>query len=561
MMKSAEEEIRFLLDQVASGAMEAADAVKSLDVSRLAGILHPIINVSSVQGMPKWTGGITGAAGAATGRAYFSAAALLLARKLAGQRGEPGRSSPCILVLPSTFAGDVSAIAAAAGVLSAQGGYAAHASVVARQYGTVSVVAPDMTITGTKAVLGNLVFSEGDPITLDAPYKGEPSVYRGAAELTEPNIKDSGLFEFLEMARTYINDFRIRANAETPAQAERALSFGADGIGLCRTEHMFFQPDRINIFRELLLSEGAEARQQALEKLRVLQRDDFSRLFKIMAGKPVTIRLLDAPLHEFMPRNGDELAGYVNRGPAASPAAVLARIEALKECNPMLGHRGCRIAVSYPEIYAMQVLAIFEAVYTLGAAENLDIYPEIMVPLIMNASEMKLIAYGKKVTGAEYAGIVDIEEALRDKLKVRPVPYKIGAMIELPAAALGAGEIAGYAGFFSFGANDLTQTTLGLSRDDAAGFLPAYTRRDLLEGNPFKVLDKSVKELITLALDRGRLTRPDLAAGVCGEQGADPATIRFCMEAGMDYVSCSPYAIPAAILAAAQAALDRGSVL
>jgi pyruvate,orthophosphate dikinase len=492
------------------------------------------------------------------GRAYFSADTLLAARKLAGLRGEAAsdRRSGGILVLPSAFAGDVKAIEAAAGVLTAQGGYAAHASVVARQYGTVSLVAPEMIITGTKAVLGSLVFNEGDPITLDAPYDGEPAVYQGAAEITEPDIAASGLFEFIAMAKGLIKHFQIRANAETPADAERALSFGADGIGLCRTEHMFFQPDRINTFRDLILSESTESRQQALEKLRVMQRDDFYRIFKIMAGKAVTIRLLDAPLHEFMPRNADELAGYMDHIAASAETLrtkdeILARIEALKEWNPMLGHRGCRIAVSYPEIYAMQVSAIFEAVHTLrsdpGSAENPDVRPEIMVPLIMNASELKLIAYGKRVTGAEYAGIADM---------AGPAPYKIGAMIELPAAALGAGDIATYAQFFSFGANDLTQTALGLSRDDAAGFLPAYTRYDLLPGNPFRVLDERVKELIVLALDRGRLTRPDLVCGFCGEQGADPATIRFCMEAGIDYVSCSPYAAPAAILAAAQVELD-----
>ncbi|GHV75737.1 hypothetical protein AGMMS49942_05580 [Spirochaetia bacterium] len=535
--KSAEEEIRFLLDQVKQGRIDAAHAVKALDISRLDEILHRLIKAPSVEGLPKWTGGISGAPGAAVGRAYFSADALLLARK----RGEA-----CILVLPSAFAGDVKAIEAAAGVLTAQGGYAAHASVVARQYGTVSLVAPELTITGTKAVLGSLVFCEGESITLDAPYDGEPSVYRGAAELTEPDIAESSLFEFIALAKGIIKQFQVRANAETPTDAERALSFGADGIGLCRTEHMFFQPGRINTFREMILSEGAEARQQALEKLRIMQRDDFYRIFKIMAGKAVTIRLLDAPLHEFMPNTGDELTSYMDHlsasaGAPISPATVLARIEALKECNPMLGHRGCRIAVSYPEIYAMQVSAIFEAAHAL-------VHPEIMVPLIMNAAEMKLIAYGKRVTGAEYAGIADM---------AGPLPYKIGAMIELPAAALGAGEIARYAQFFSFGTNDLTQTTLGLSRDDAAGFLPAYTRYDLLPDNPFRVLDRGVKELIALAVDRGRLARPDLVCGLCGEQGADPAAIRFCMEVGIDYVSCSPYAVPKAILAAAQAELDR----
>ena len=364
--KSAEEEIRFLLDQVKHGLLDEAQAVKALDLSRLSEILHPVINASSVAGLPKWTGGISGAPGAAVGRAYLSAVALLEAEKFARQQGD--RRSACILVLPSSFAGDVKSIEAAAGVLTAQGGYAAHASVVARQYGKVSLVAPEMIITGKKAVLGDLVFGEGDPITLDLPYCGAPSVYQGAAELAEPDIAESGLLDFIAMAKGLIQDFQVRANAETPADAERALYFGADGIGLCRTEHMFFNPDRINTFRELILSESAGVRKEALEKLRVMQRDDFYHIFKIMAGKHVTIRLLDAPLHEFMPRRGEDLEAYMDHISASAPVsreAVLARIEALREWNPMLGHRGCRIALSYPEIYAMQVSAIFEAVYKL----------------------------------------------------------------------------------------------------------------------------------------------------------------------------------------------------
>ncbi len=553
--------------------MDAAGAVKALDLSRLNEILHPRINaqsmtcnevsratcnevsratcneVSRAEGLPKWTGGISGAPGAAAGRVYFSADALLEAKALARQRGEDTR---CILVLPAAFAGDVKGIEAAAGVLTAQGGYAAHASVVARQYGKVSLVAPEISITDKTAILGSLSFSEGDPITLDVPYDAESSVYQGIAEISEPNITGSALLDFIALAKGLTKNFQIRANAETPEDAEKALSLGAEGIGLCRTEHMFFKPERINTFRELILSESGGARDKALEKLRAMQGDDFYRIFKIMAGKHVTIRLLDAPLHEFMPRSDADITSYIDHISASGETVVtrdeiLARIETLRECNPMLGHRGCRIAVSYPEIYAMQVRAIFEAVHKIQD-EKLDVRPEIMVPLVMNAAELKLIAYGKRVEGAGYAGIADIEE-------FRNCP--IGAMIELPAAALGAGDIARYAQFFSFGTNDLTQTTLGLSRDDAAAFLPAYSHYDLLEGNPFRVLDERVQELIALAVDRGRLTRPDLVCGLCGEQGADPAAIRFCMDTGINYVSCSPYAVPAAILAAAQIQAEK----
>ena len=293
----------------------------------------------------------------------------------------------------------------------------------------------------------------------------------------------------------------------------------------------------------------------------LINREDFYGIMNVMAGKEVTIRLLDSPLHEFMPHNDDELAAYIDhvaRTKKAKPskADILAQIDALHEFNPMLGHRGCRIAVSYPEIYAMQVKAIFEAAYKLRA-EKIDARPEIMVPIVMNASELKLIAYGKKIEGSSYTGIVDIEEALRKEKKAKEVEYQIGTMIELPAAALGAGEIAKYGRFFSFGTNDLTQTTLGISRDDFTAFMPDYTLFDLIQGNPFSTLDPRVKELIALATDRGRLTRPDLVCGLCGEHGANPANVRFCMDAGLNYVSCSPYSVPIALLGIAQAELAR----
>jgi len=338
-----------------------------------------------------------------------------------------------------------------------------------------------------------------------------------------------------------------------------ALSFGADGVGLCRTEHMFLKAERIHMFREMLLSANPKEREKSLAKLQVMQRDDFYGILKVMAGKEVTIRLLDSPLHEFMPHNDDELMSYLayvekTKKQKPNKAEVLAQIESLHEFNPMLGHRGCRIAVSYPEIYAMQVKAIFEAAYKLRE-EGIDAQPEIMVPIVMNASELKLIAYGKKIEGANYKGIVDIEEELRKEKNAKSVSYKIGTMIELPAAALGAGEIAKYGSFFSYGTNDLTQTTLGVSRDDFTAFMPDYTLFDLIQGNPFSTLDSRVKELIAIATARGRLTRPDLVCGLCGEHGANPANVRFCMEAGLDYVSCSPYSIPIALLAVAQVEL------
>jgi pyruvate,orthophosphate dikinase len=559
--KSTQADIKLLLDLAKRKIIDSKHVVKAIDPLRLNEILHPVINPSSVKGLKTWKGGIAGAPGAAIGRVYFSTDSLLEARKTAAQQGEDDR---CILVADSSFAEDVKAIEVSTGVLTAEGGYSAHASVVARQYGKVSLVSPALKIKGNKATLGDFSFSEGEYLTINVPFYGESFVYEGVAELIEPDPKESGLLDFIELSKTFLKSFHVRCNADNPRDAALALSFGADGVGLCRTEHMFFKEDRINVFRDMLLSDDKKERQKVLNKLQVMQREDFYGIMKVMDGKEVTIRLLDSPLHEFMPHNSDELNGYIEhvaktKNTKPSKAEITARIDALHEFNPMLGHRGCRIAVSYPEIYAMQVRAIFEAAYKLRS-EKVDVHPEIMVPIVMNMSELKLIAYGKKIEGSNYLGIVDIEEALRKDLKAKEVDYTIGTMIELPAAALGAGEIARYGRFFSFGTNDLTQTTLGISRDDFTAFMPDYTLFDLIDGNPFSTLDSRVKELIALATERGRLTRPDLVCGLCGEHGANPANVRFCMDSGLNYVSCSPYSVPIALLAVAQAEIDKTEV-
>jgi len=556
--KSTQSDLKLLLDLQKRKIVDAAYVVKAIDPLRLNEILHPVINPASVKGFKSWKGGIAGAPGAAIGRVYFSTDALLEAKKAATQQGN---KDSFILCLESSFAEDVKAIEVSAGVLTAEGGYSAHASVVARQYGKVSLVSPELKIKGTKATLGDFSFSEGNYITIDVPFYGESKVYLGTAELIEPDPQGSGLLDFIDLSKGFLKEFHVRCNADTPRDAKLALEFGADGVGLCRTEHMFFKADRINVFRDMLMSDDKKERQKVLNKLQIMQREDFYGIMKVMAGKEVTIRLLDSPLHEFMPHNPDEIQGYIDHvtkttGSKPSKADIAARIDSLHEFNPMLGHRGCRIAVSYPEIYAMQVKAIFEATYKLRS-EKIDARPEIMVPIIMNAAELKLIAYGKKIEGSNYLGIVDIEENLRKLLKAREVEYKIGTMIELPAAALGAGEIARYGRFFSFGTNDLTQTTLGISRDDFTAFMPDYTLFDLINGNPFSTLDPRVKELIALATDRGRLTRPDLVCGLCGEHGANPANVRFCMDAGLNYVSCSPYSVPIALLAVAQAEISK----
>jgi pyruvate,orthophosphate dikinase len=556
--KSAQADIRLLLDLAARKVVDKACLIKAVEPLRLNEILHPVIDPAAAGGLKSWKGGIAGAPCAAIGRAYFSTDSLLEAHRLALQKELDARF---ILVLVSSFAEDVKAIELSAAVLTAEGGYAAHASVIARQYGKASLAARELKIRGKKAVLGDLSFSEGDYLTIDVPFYGQSTVYQGAAKLIEPDPKESGLLELTAAAKGFLKKFQVRANAETARDAALALSFGAEGIGLCRTEHMFFKAERINVFRELLLSDSGEERAGALDKLLPMQREDFYQILKAAAGKKTAVRLLDAPLHEFMPRGDEELEAYLEyagRGKKKKPSRqeIRARIDGLREFNPMLGRRGCRTAVSYPEIYAMQVRAVFEAAYKLRS-EKADVRLEIMVPFVMNAAELKLTAYGKKIEGAGYQGIADIEESLRAERKAPALNYSIGAMVELPAAALGAAEIARYAGFFSFGTNDLTQTVLGISRDDFTAFMPDYTRFDLIMGNPFSTLDPRVKELIELAVERGRLTRPDLVCGLCGEHGANPDNVRFCMDAGLDYISCSPYSVPIAILAAAREEIAR----
>jgi len=558
--KSTQADLKLLLDLNTRKVVSDEFVVQSIAPGRLNEILHPIVDLSSVKKLPGVSGGIAGAPGAAIGRVFFSTEALLDAYREAQQKSQDKR---LILVMPATYAEDVKAIEVSQGVLSSEGGFSAHASVVSRQYGKVSMVKTEMRIRGKKASIGDLSFSEGDYITINVPYYGQPQIWLGKADLIEPNPEDSGLLEFIEIAKKKMRHFHVRANADSPRDAALARLFGAEGIGLCRTEHMFFNEKRINVFREMIVADTVEDRQKALEKLKPMQRDDFYGLFKTMAGKEVTIRLLDPPLHEFLPHNAAEMDAFIahldarKSGKKLTRAEIQARCDSLAEENPMLGHRGCRLGVSYPEIYEMQVKAIFEAAYKLQK-EKVDVRPEVMIPIVMNAAELKLILFGKNIEGKHYRGLVEIEEEVRKELGARPLRYKIGTMIELPAAALGAGEIARYSEFFSFGTNDLTQTTLGISRDDFNSFMPDYSQYDLIEGNPFSLLTQPVKDLVAMAAKRGHLTRPGLVTGLCGEHGANPDNIRFCMAAGLDYVSCSPYQVPLSITAVAQAEIEKG---
>ncbi|MBP7602948.1 MAG: pyruvate, phosphate dikinase [Spirochaetes bacterium] len=550
--KSTQAHIKTLLDLCKRKSVSEEYVVTNIKPAQLNELLHPVIDPRTVGGVKTIKGGISGSTGAAIGRVFFSTPKLLEEYKKAIMHGG---DTNMILVMPASYAEDVKAIEVARGVITSEGGFSSHAPVVARSLGKVAMVQPEMKIRGTSFTLAGKTVSEGDYVSINVPYYEPPTIYLGKVGLIEPNVKENGLLDFLKIVENFIDDFNVRANADQGRDAKLAREFNAAGIGLCRTEHMFFNEKRIMKFREMILADSEEERRKTLEALRPMQRSDFYDLFKTMVGYPVTIRLLDAPLHEFLPRTDESMKEFIRymqgRKKGARPAEIIARCEELSEMNPMLGHRGCRVAITYPEIYEMQCRAIFEAACMLRK-EGVKVEPEIMIPIVMTEHELKFIKNGKKIEGKVVKGIRDIRDEVVQEYGVRDLEYSVGTMIELPAAALGAGSIAQYAEFFSFGTNDLTQTTYGLSRDDINSFFPSYSLYDLIRNNPFQVLGEQVKELIEVAALRGRLTRPDIKMGLCGEHGADPENIAFCINVGLNYVSCNPYSIPLAKLAVAQ---------
>jgi pyruvate,orthophosphate dikinase len=560
MTKSTQAELKSLLYLLSKKIVDEKYVINKIQPHQVSDILHPIINPNSIKKFKSIDNGIAGAPGAAIGKVIFNTEDLLEAHKKAVSQEH---DKHFILCLPATYAGDVKAIEVATGVLSSEGGYSAHASVVARQYGKVSLVNPDIVIDTKKKqfTINGITVKEGDYITLDVPYYGTPRILLGKADLIEPDPNKSGLMDLINIINKYVTTFKVLGNGDTPKDAATIKLFGGEGIGLCRTEHMFFAEERINIFREMIISNDIKDRIKALAKLGKFQTKDFYEIFKTMHPYPVTIRLLDAPLHEFLPHDDDEMnifMEYIKKiNPSITKAEVSLKCQSISEINPMLGHRGCRIAVSYPEIYEMQVQAIFEAAYKLKE-EGIDVEPEIMIPIVMNQEEVKFIKFGKKIEGKFIKGIQQVEQETREKLQIKSqINYKVGTMIELPSAVLVSDEIAKYAEFFSFGTNDLTQTTHGLSRDDFNSFMPDYSEFDLINSNPFKVLTEPVKELIAISCERGRMTRPDLKIGLCGEQGAEPKNLKFLKEVGVDYISCSSFSIPIAKLKIAQMELEN----
>jgi pyruvate, orthophosphate dikinase len=533
--RTAQAALKIAVSMVEQGVIDREEAVRRIEPASLDQLLHPMLDPKAkttvlAQGLPA-------SPGAASGKVAFSANE---AEALA-VRGEA-----VILVRIETSPEDIHGMHAARGVLTTRGGMTSHAAVVARGMGRPCVAgAGEIRVdyaARTMAARTTLV-KAGEIITIDGST-GEVMV--GEVPTIQPEL--SGDFATLMGWADAIRRMKVRANAETTADARTARRFGAEGIGLSRTEHMFFEADRIGAMRRVIMAEDETGRRAGLAELLPIQREDFAEIFRIMKGLPVTIRLLDPPLHEFLPKTEGEFAEMA-RLTGKDVAAIRHRAVVLHETNPMLGHRGCRLGITYPEIYEMQAAAIFEAAVTVAKEVGEAVEPEIMVPLIATKKEFDILKamidrVGKEVM--ERAGVT--------------VSYLVGTMIELPRAALLAGEIAETAEFFSFGTNDLTQTVFGLSRDDAATFIGVYQRLGIFEHDPFVTLDVTgVGELVRVAVERGRVTRPGLKLGICGEHGGDPASIAFCQAVGLDYVSCSPYRVPIARLAAAQAVLSGES--
>ena len=536
--RSARASVKIAVDMVGEGLLHPDEAILRVEPRRLDELLFPTLDPRSKA--VAVARGIGASPGAVSGAAMFSAEDA----ELAAARGEH-----VILVRTETSPEDLHGMKAARGILTARGGATSHAAVVARGMGRPCVAgcsalhidhtAKQMTAHGRDGRISASV-RQGDPITIDG---SSGNVYVGTVETVAADLGPEmrTLLGWTER----VSRMRVRANADTPEQADQALSFGAHGIGLCRTEHMFFDERRIAAMREMILARDTPARERALAKLLPFQVEDFTGLFRVMRGRPVNIRLLDPPLHEFLPQDERQITELANTM-GVSRAELQRKINELFEFNPMLGHRGVRLAITFPEIPAMQVRAILEAACTVQL-EGAEVLPEIMIPLAFSGAELRAMR-------------VIVDEVAKEVFARRgtSVRFKFGTMIELPRAAIIADQLAGEAEFFSFGTNDLTQTTLGVSRDDAGSFLPVYVERRLLPDDPFITLDtEGVGELMRISVEKGRVARPEISLGVCGEHGGDPASIEFCENIGLSYVSCSPFRVPIARVAAAQASLRR----
>ncbi len=532
--RTAAAALKIAVDLVAEGKISKEDALLQVDPKQLDALLHPTFNADALKKATVLCKGLPASPGAGAGKVYFTAEEAVAA----AQKGEK-----VILVRQETSPEDIEGMNAAQGIMTARGGMTSHAAVVARGMGRCCVAGVDAIKVNEAEktfTCGDKVFKEGDVISLDG---STGNVYEGAIETQEANI--SGDFEKFMTWADEARTLQVRTNADTPRDAKQAAAFGAEGIGLCRTEHMFFEESRIAAVREMIVSKTVEQRERALAKILPMQQGDFEELYRALEGHPVVIRFLDPPLHEFVPQNDDDIKALADEM-GLTFEELKATCDGLKEFNPMLGHRGCRLAVTYPEIAKMQTTAVIQAALKVNS-EGMAVTPEIMIPLVGDVNELK---YVKKIVCKTADEI--IANAGSD------LKYKVGTMIEIPRAALLADEIAKEAEFFSFGTNDLTQMTFGLSRDDAGKFLDDYYAKKIYESDPFAKLDQEgVGKLVKMAAELGRKTRPDITLGICGEHGGDPSTIEFCHNVGLNYVSCSPFRVPIARLAAAQAKIKE----
>jgi len=531
--RTAQSAVKIAVDMEREGLIDRETAVMRIEPGQIDQLLHPRFDENELKGVSAVAKGLPASPGAVSGKIYFNA----LEAEAAVKNGEKA-----ILVRETTSPEDLAGMIAAGGILTAKGGVTSHAAVVARQMGKCCVAGcSEIIVSEDKKELKtkDKVFGEGDVISLDG-YNG--NVYEGEIHTVEPNL--SGDFGVIMSWADGIRSLKIRTNADKPEDALKAIEFGAEGIGLCRTEHMFFDENRIPAIRRMIVADTESERREALDALLPYQKNDFKGIYEVMGVNPVTIRLLDPPLHEFLPHTDAEIRSLADKI-GVSYEKLLRRTEELHENNPMLGHRGCRLAISYPEIAEMQTRAIMEAAIEVSEEKGFDIVPEIMIPLTSSAKEM---AYIKDIVAQE------AEKCKAEKSS--DIKYVIGTMIETPRAALTADEIAESAEFFSFGTNDMTQMTYGFSRDDTAKIIETYIEKNIFEEDIFRSIDeKGVGKLLDIAVKLGRQTRSDLKIGICGEHGGDPRSIEFCHRLGLNYVSCSPYRVPIARIAAAQAAI------
>ena len=535
--RTAQAALKVAVDMVEEGMLTKEEAILKVEPKQLDQLLHPTFDAESLKNGKVIARGLAASPGAACGKIYFSAEDVTL-HKNAGEN--------CVLVRLETSPEDIQGMNDAEGVLTIRGGMTSHAAVVARGMGRCCVCGcGELTIdeeNKTITTKEGTVYHEGDYISLDG---STGTVYGGEVKTKAPEI--SGNFETFMNWADSIRTLGVRANADTPKDARQALAFGAEGIGLVRTEHMFFEESRIFAVRQMITAETKEQREAALAKILPMQQDDFEKIFEAMEGRPVTIRYLDPPLHEFLPHTDEEIKPLAE-SLGMTFESLKARIESLKEFNPMMGHRGCRLAITYPEIAEMQTRAVIQAAINVNK-KGMNVVPEIMIPLVGDENELK---YVKNI-------VTKVADEIIANEKVE-LPYHVGTMIEIPRAALTADKIAKEAEFFSFGTNDLTQMTFGFSRDDAGKFLNDYYEKGIFENDPFAKLDQTgVGQLIQIATEKGRSTRPDIKLGICGEHGGEPSSVEFCHKVGLNYVSCSPYRVPLARLAAAQAAVKFGT--